>query len=80
MDISLDGGNDSSLHVPEYSVLASPTNSQLAKKRLGFEGLFDQTDPEVTDIDDVVGLCSGKFTTQMSSGDTGQENAVEDVI
>ena len=75
------GGNDSSLHVQEYSVLASPTNSQLAKKRLGFEGLFDQTDPEVTDIDDVVGLCSGKFTTQKSSGDAGQaDDVVEDVI
>ena len=28
----------------EYSALASPTDSQLAKKRLGFEGLFDQVE------------------------------------
>ena len=27
-------------------------------------GLFDATDPEVEDIDDIVGLCSGKFATQ----------------
>jgi len=46
------------------AVQSSPTSSQLAKKRLGFEGLFDQTDPQVNDIDDVIGLCSGKFITQ----------------
>ena len=40
----------------------SPTSSQLAKKRLGFENLFDQTDPDVQEIDDVVdmGLLSGR--------------------
>ena len=32
----------------------------MAKKKLGFEGLFDATDPDVTDIDDVIGLCSGR--------------------
>ena len=44
----------------------SPTSSQLAKKRLGFENLFDQTDPDVQEIDDVVdmGLLSGRFVTQ----------------
>ena len=42
----------------------SPTQSQLAKKKLGFEGLFDATDPDVTGIDDVIGLCSGQFATQ----------------
>merc|ERR1719370_1846768 len=44
----------------------SPTSSQLAKKRLGFENLFDQTDPDVQEIDDVVdmGLLSGRFLTQ----------------
>ena len=36
----------------------------MAKKKLGFEELFDQTDPNVTDIDDVIGLCSGQFATQ----------------
>jgi len=48
----------------ENTLQESPTNSQLAKKQLGFEGLFDQTDPDVSDIDDVIGLCSGKFVTQ----------------
>eukprot|EP00092_Neocalanus_flemingeri_P025361 GFUD01027496.1.p2 GENE.GFUD01027496.1~~GFUD01027496.1.p2 ORF type:complete len:666 (+),score=296.11 GFUD01027496.1:2168-4165(+) len=48
----------------ENTLQESPTNSQLAKKKLGFEGLFDQTDPDVSDIDDVIGLCSGKFVTQ----------------
>ena len=42
----------------------SPTHSQLAKKKLGFEELFDQSGPKVTDIDDVVNLCSGQFATQ----------------
>ena len=39
----------------------SPTSSQIAKKRLGFENLFDKTDPDVQ-IDDVVdmGLLSGR--------------------
>ena len=36
----------------------------MAKKKLGFEELFDKTDPNVTDIDDVIGLCSGQFATQ----------------
>merc|ERR1719186_1813280 len=31
----------------ENTLQESPTNSQLAKKQLGFEGLFDQTDPDV---------------------------------
>ena len=40
----------------------SPTSSQIAKKRLGFENLFDKTDPDVQEIDDVVdmGLLSGR--------------------
>ena len=46
------------------TTVASPTQSQMAKKKLGFEGLFDSTDPNVTDIDDVIGLCSGQFLTQ----------------
>ena len=52
------------LNSAENTLQESPTNSQLAKKKLGFEGLFDQTDPDVSDIDDVIGLCSGKFVTQ----------------
>jgi len=43
----------------------SPTASQQARKKLGFEGLFDGTDPDVEDVDDVVGLCSGKFVSQV---------------
>ena len=39
------------------------TNPQ-ARKKLGFEGLFDATD---LDVDDVVGLCSGKFVTQAAA-------------
>merc|ERR1712029_140956 len=38
-------------------------------KKLGFEGLFDSTDPDVTDIDDVIGLCSGQFATQPGQAD-----------
>ena len=40
----------------------NPTSSQIAKKRLGFENLFDKTDPDVQEIDDVVdmGLLSGR--------------------
>jgi len=51
----------------ESTELASPTASQMAKKKLGFEGLFDASDPDVEGIDDVVGLCSGKFATQAGS-------------
>ena len=36
------------------------TNSPIVKKKLGFQGLFDQTNSD-TDIDDVIGVCSGKF-------------------
>ena len=48
----------------DNSLQKSPTQSQMAKKKLGFEGLFDATDPDVTDIDDVIGLCSGQFVSQ----------------
>ena len=48
----------------------SPTSSQLARKRLGFENLFDQTDPDVQEIDDVVdmGLLSGRSVPHQISG------------
>jgi len=53
----------------------SPTDSQIAKKRLGFEELFDETDMNVEDIDDIVGLCSGKFPSQLASQSfKGSEN------
>ena len=35
-----------------------------ARKKLGFESLFDTSDPRVSEIDDVIGLCSGQFMTQ----------------
>ena len=37
-----------------------------------------QTDPEVTDIDDVVGLCSGQFVTQPVPGQT--QDVTQDVL
>ena len=53
----------------------SPTSSQLARKKLGFENLFDQTDPDVQEIDDVVdmGLLSGRFATQKPAAEVGEE-------
>ena len=39
-------------------------NGEQARKRLGFGGLFDTSDPQVEGTDDVVGLCSGQFLTQ----------------
>ena len=42
-------------------------NSVSVRKKLGFEELFDTTDPKVDDMDDVVGLCSGQFLTQPAS-------------
>ena len=48
----------------ESTVSVSPTQSQMANKKLGFEELFDKTDPNVTDIDNVIRLCSDQFATQ----------------
>lgn len=42
----------------------SPTASQMARKKLGFEELCDPNGLEAEDVDDVIGLCSGKFATQ----------------
>ena len=42
----------------------SPDDCTPARKKLGFEGLFDTTDPQVDNMDDVIGLCSGQFLTQ----------------
>jgi len=39
------------------------TNSPIAKKKLGFKGLSDQAG-STSNIDDVIGVCSGKFETQ----------------
>ena len=38
-----------------------------ARKKLGFETLFDTTDPQVDNMDDVIGLCSGQFLTQVKT-------------
>ena len=51
----------SSLDVPSKT---QSNEAQNAKKRLGFEGLFDSTDAQTDDMDDVIGLCSGQFVTQ----------------
>ena len=34
------------------------------KVYLLFKGLFDESDPQIEDVDDVIGLCSGQFATQ----------------
>lgn len=51
-----------------------------ARKKLGFEGLFDQSDPNPDNFDDVIGLCSGKFVTQqpMDDDDDGDDDTVGD--
>ena len=41
-------------------------SSASARKKLGFEELFDTTDPQVDNMDDVIGLCSGQFLTQQT--------------
>ncbi len=46
-----------------------------ARKKLGFESLFDTSDPQVTDLDDVVGLCSGQFLTQAAPRPEAQSQA-----
>jgi hypothetical protein len=43
---------------------APPVDTQNVRKKLGFESLFDTSDPQVSDMDDVIGLCSGQFLTQ----------------
>ena len=44
---------------------------------MGFEGLFDQSDPNPENFDDVIGLCSGQFVTQkpISDDDDDAESA-----
>ena len=48
-----------------------------ARKKLGFEGLFDQTDPNPENFDDVVGLCSGQFVTQLPLPDDDDGDGVD---
>ena len=48
-----------------------------ARKKLGFEGLFDQTDPNPENFDDVVGLCSGQFVTQQPLLDDDDDGGVD---
>ena len=40
------------------------TQQNNVRKKLGFESLFDTSDPNVDEVDDVIGLCSGQFLTQ----------------
>ena len=73
-----DRTNHGSLVDPDNTLsVLSPTQSQMAKKKLGFEGLFDATDPDVTGIDDVIGLCSGQFATQSQAPAPGQTQVME---
>jgi hypothetical protein len=44
-----------------------------ARKKLGFEGLFDQSDPNPENFDDVIGLCSGQFVTQKPISDDDED-------
>ena len=46
-----------------------------ARKKLGFEGLFDQTDPNPENFDDVIGLCSGQFVTQKPMTDDDDDSS-----
>ena len=46
-----------------------------ARKKLGFEGLFDQTDPNPENFDDVIGLCSGQFVTQKPMTDDEDDDS-----
>ena len=55
------------------AVKEKPPQSSAAKKNL-FEGLFDASDPQIEDVDDVVGLCSGQFATQKTQGTQDTED------
>ena len=46
-----------------------------ARKKLGFEGLFDQSDPNPENFDDVIGMCSGQFVTQKPISDDDDDDA-----
>ena len=48
----------------ERSQQLSEKSQNNARKKLGFESLFDTSDPCVDEVDDVIGLCSGQFLTQ----------------
>jgi len=48
-----------------------------ARKKLGFEGLFDQSDPNPENFDDVIGLCSGQFVTQKPAVDDDDDGGFD---
>ena len=56
----------------ERSQQLSEKSQNNARKKLGFESLFDTSDPCVGEVDDVIGLCSGQFLTQKPIIDTQQ--------
>ena len=56
--------NEGSLSMLDKINSSIDEGSMSARKKLGFEELFDTTDPKVDDMDDVIGLCSGQFMTQ----------------
>jgi len=58
----ISAGNDD-INSADKILQEGTTSSPIVKKKLGFQGLFDQTNSD-TDIDDVIGVCSGKFLSQ----------------
>ena len=72
------------LSADEFSLsLLTKSNESLddsstpARKKLGFQELFDKTDPQVDDMGDVIGLCSGQFLTQQTK-DIPSQNHKQD--
>ena len=57
--------------------LSEKQSQNNARKKLGFESLFDTSDPCVGEVDDVIGLCSGQFLTQKPIVDTQQTQGPE---
>lgn len=55
-------------------------SQQSVRKKLGFEGLFDTSDPKVSDLDDVIGLCSGQFATQKQISQMMMQDTPDTVV
>lgn len=51
-----------------------------ARKKLGFAGLFDTSDPQIDDVDDVIGMCSGQFATQTQEKSQEGEGDTPDTL
>ena len=70
--------NEASLSMLDKTSSSIDESSMSARKKLGFEGLFDTTDPKVDDMDDVIGLCSGQFMTQHTNYNLPQDTNFND--